>query len=124
MPGLFRFPVNTENAEKWKEVLGMLDIKKEISGTVCMEHFSETDFRRKNRTELKANVIPRLLNTRTTQANISVEIETSILPYNENAKRKMSCDAGVDDLRDKRNLMNSLARLIVKLTYINDIVKI
>lgn len=71
--------MNTDRAEKWKEALGILDIQNEISGMVCLEHFNESDFRRKNKTELKANVIPRSYKsyTQDTQVNISVEIETN-----------------------------------------------
>lgn len=63
-----RFPKNGENVQKWKTALGLEYIQNQITGNVCMDHFKESDFRRKNKTELKPNVIPHL-SDRATCAN-------------------------------------------------------
>lgn len=78
-----RFPTNGEIAQKWKEALGMQGIQKQITGNVCADHFSGSDFKRKNKTELKPNVIPSM--NLLTLANdsediVAVEIVGSLTP--------------------------------------------
>lgn len=59
---VFRFPKNEELAAKWKKALGIEIIQGYITGTVCVEHFTDFEFKRKNKKELKSDAIPHSTN--------------------------------------------------------------
>lgn len=54
---LIRFPKNREIAEKWNVALGF-EAEKIIHGLVCVEHFEDDQFKRRNKTELKPHAVP------------------------------------------------------------------
>lgn len=54
---LIRFPKNREMAEKWNVALGF-EAEKYIYGFVCVEHFEDDHFKRKNKSELKPHAVP------------------------------------------------------------------
>lgn len=55
-----RFPKNHDVAAKWNIALGF-DGNKILHGFVCFEHFEDDRFKRKNKSELKADAIPTII---------------------------------------------------------------
>lgn len=76
--------------EKWKRALE-INCARSISGTICIDHFEETDFLRndKHHTKLKPNAIPKLSKTVDSQCifrieeNELIEIGSTQSPKNE-----------------------------------------
>lgn len=73
--------------EKWKRALE-INCARSISGTICIDHFEETDFLRndKHHTKLKPNAIPKLSKTVYSQCieeNELIEIGSTQSPENE-----------------------------------------
>lgn len=72
--GLIRFPRNPEIAKQWNSALGF-DVDKHIPGRVCFQHFEDDCFKRKNKTELKANSVPTIFETIQPNLNASDEAD-------------------------------------------------
>lgn len=71
-----RFPTDPSKAELWKSILG-LDVDKQIHGTICIEHFTDDDFKIVNRATgkfiLKSNARPKAIQN---MNNVLVPVET------------------------------------------------
>lgn len=62
---IFRFPRNNDIAREWTKVIKQVDFcEKPIGGMVCIEHFTEKDFKRndKHKSQLKPESIPTIFN--------------------------------------------------------------
>lgn len=64
-----RFPKNREIAEQWNIALG-IEPEKYAYGFVCCEHFEDQHFKRKNKTELKTDAVPTIVQNK---QNSSIE---------------------------------------------------
>lgn len=56
---LNRIPKDQNVAEKWNVALGV-DVNRTVHANVCFQHFEEIDFKRKDKSRLKPNAVPKI----------------------------------------------------------------
>lgn len=65
-----RFPRNENDAKKWKTAINFhyenvnIERGELTKGSICFEHFQESDFKRKNKSQLKSGSFPSIFNER------------------------------------------------------------
>lgn len=111
---LIRFPTNEITSNEWKSAINAHYPGKIIGGSICFEHFQQSDFKTKNKSQLKPGAIPSIFNEEndvndTEPINNSHELSGSIEHQNcEECKLK-------DDLIEKyRKQVDQLQKSLKK----------